>query len=363
MSSQYFSRLNYTLANEDTSFELALLPERVDHIFSVTGSGGRVLPLLAKNPKQVTCVDLAVEQLYLAEMRFQSVLQLQHSEFLRFWGYPTQFSPISAEDRRDIFQRLKLSANARVFLEKTFLELNWGSLLYRGRWEQTFKKLSRLNRLLTGKKGTRIFEAKSKQEQLEYWQSRFPMNAWKSVLFLSGNASVFNMLLYKGSFPKKNIPESMFHFYVNTFDHLFRNTLARENFFLQLSFFGKIIHPEGCPVECKADVFAKAKEALKNTQINYVHGDVIEQIKQCEEPIDFLSFSDVPSYFSGERERTFLSDIRDRLRPGAKVIIRNYLHVPEGTDYSGYRDITGDYEKEALAEKVGVYRMNLRERM
>ena len=52
MSQPYFNQLNYTLGNEDTSLELAILPERVGHVFSVAGSGGRVVPLLAKFPRK-----------------------------------------------------------------------------------------------------------------------------------------------------------------------------------------------------------------------------------------------------------------------------------------------------------------------
>src|SRR6185312_13405629 len=113
MSLSYFNRLNYTLANEDTSLELGLLPEGVPHLMSVAGSGGRVLPLLAKFPKKVTCVDLSLEQLYLTELRFESLRALDHAEFLAFWGYPPSAS--EPHERRKLFQRIQLRPDSKEF--------------------------------------------------------------------------------------------------------------------------------------------------------------------------------------------------------------------------------------------------------
>ena len=89
MSFEYFSKkLNYTLANEDTATELAILPRGLKHVVAVAGSGGRVLPLFAQNPQHVSCVDLSLEQLMLTELRIAAAQVLQHSEFLSFFGYP-----------------------------------------------------------------------------------------------------------------------------------------------------------------------------------------------------------------------------------------------------------------------------------
>ncbi|NBW81737.1 DUF3419 family protein, partial [bacterium] len=72
MSSAYFNTLNYSLANEDTALELGILPEQRRHVLSVAGSGARVLPLFAKSPQRLTCVDLSQEQLFLTELRIES---------------------------------------------------------------------------------------------------------------------------------------------------------------------------------------------------------------------------------------------------------------------------------------------------
>ena len=57
MAEKYFNSLNYTIGNEDASLELAVLPEKAQHVFTVAGSGSRIIPLLSKNPLRLTCVD------------------------------------------------------------------------------------------------------------------------------------------------------------------------------------------------------------------------------------------------------------------------------------------------------------------
>jgi S-adenosylmethionine-diacylglycerol 3-amino-3-carboxypropyl transferase len=353
----YFDSLNYTLGNEDTSLELALLPNRTHHVLAIAGSGGRVLPLLAKRPRYVTCVDVAIEQLYLTELRIESARALEHQEFLAFWGYPPVV--MAPEERVSLFRKITLSEPARRFCAESFASIQWASILYQGRWERTFAKLSRVNRVVLGSRGSRLFETGSSAEYFAYLLSDFPHRSWSVLVRLLGNASVFNALLYKGNFVVKNMPGSAYEFYLAAFERLFQQGHAKENFFLQLLFFGEIRFSEANPVECDQKVFAQVKEALAETQISYVHGDVLRAVPGAGPPVDFLSLSDVPSYFRGATERTFLQDLRDSLSPDALVVIRNYLRVPEGTDLTGYRNITADHQDIVTSEKVQMYLVDI----
>lgn len=361
MSFKYFGKLNYTLANEDTSFEYGILPDSLQHVVSVAGSGARMLPLIAKGPRKLTCIDLAQEQLYLAQLRVESVRTFDWDDFLAFWGYPPRVS--GADERRRLFGQLKLSTAAREYFTSVFNEKDWGPILYDGKWEKTFCKLSKLNRLMTGKKGLGIFETRNLDEQLDYFQTRFPKLAFQSVLYLLGNASVFNALLYKGHFPKKNVNASYFRFYWDAFSRLFRLTPARENFFLQLCFFGELRYPEGNPIECSEKVFHQIKKNLVDgqTQIEYRKGNVVEEMSRLE-GVDFLSFSDVPSYFSSRLEKDYLRQIQPSLSSGGQVVVRSYLRVPEGTDLRGYECVTARYQNSIDREKTQVYQIDVYEK-
>src|SRR4051812_41277723 len=103
MGQAHFKGLVYTLANEDSAFEASILPTDQKVVFAIAGSGSRVLPLLSKNPKKLVCVDLSKEQLYLTELRIESLRSLSHNEFLQFWGYPSQ----RQGDRKSLFGKIQ----------------------------------------------------------------------------------------------------------------------------------------------------------------------------------------------------------------------------------------------------------------
>ena len=145
MSFSYFNKLNYSLANEDTTFEYQMMLPNLGHIVSVAGSGGRVIPILASQPKKLTCVDLSVEQLYLTEFRIEACRQLEYDDYIKLLGY----EKIDSSERRKIFGKLKLTDKTKHFIESVFSELQFESLLYTGKWEKTFSKLSRMNRFFT----------------------------------------------------------------------------------------------------------------------------------------------------------------------------------------------------------------------
>jgi len=357
MSEAYFSELNYTLANEDTSLELAILPEKAKHVVAVAGSGARVLPLLARHPRKLTCVDLSAPQLHLTELRMSAARALTHAEYLGFWGYPPRAS--EPAERRRIFDDLELSAPARDYFRGVFDRLGWQSVLYEGRWERTFARLARINRLFTRTAGTGLFSALSDAEHADYMKRRFPHRAWSATILLMANAGTFNALLYKGSFPKKNLQESYFRHYTDAFERLFAAGPARRNFFLQIIFFGKVIFPEGCPIECDSQVFARARACLKTTRVEYVQADLVEHLRGMRNEVDFLSFSDVPSYFQGEQERRYLQAVRPALKRGGLTVVRNYLHLPQGLDETGFARVTARYRDAIAQEKVQVYHVDV----
>ncbi|QPH38261.1 DUF3419 family protein [Pedobacter endophyticus] len=208
MSPKYFKNLNYSLGDEDSRVEYNILEEDVNHVMGIAGSGGRMLPLLARSPKKLTCVDILDEQLFLTELRYEAIKYLDFEQYLAFLGYPPVF--LLPDERRKIFDQLPLSEPARIYLEKVFVNAKWSEIIYTGQFEQTLIKLSKVNRLITGRKGQMLFETNSLPEQIAYLTDRFPRHRWDLVLRLLGNTSVLNSLLYKGDFPKKNIPGSHF---------------------------------------------------------------------------------------------------------------------------------------------------------
>jgi len=353
MGQKYFSGLNYTLGNEDTSFEISLVEAlESKKIFSVCGSGGRSLPLCSKFAEELTLSDLSKEQLLLAQLREITYKQLNHEDFLCFWGYFPFVDDYFFDQRKKIFYSLNLSDEVRNYFEVIFNEISFQGLLYLGKWERTFQILAKINRFILGRGFDQILRFDHLDDQKKFYESHFPKNRFNIVLFLLGNKALFNALLYKGDFIEKNSKLSHFQYYKRAFHHLFTHNIANKSFFLHLCFYGKIKTASGVPIEAQEAVHERIQKS--KTQLIYLNEDLVSYLSSGANRFDFLSLSDVASYFKGDLEVNFMQMIKPSLIPGAIIVNRYYLRRPD-CNLSGFVDVTADYDHLAADEKVQMY--------
>ena len=353
MGQKYFSGLNYTLGNEDTSVEIEMIKElKPKSIFSICGSGGRSLPLMHKEADNLSLSDLSKEQLILAELRLATYRELNHEQFLMFWGYYPYSDNNHKSERKELFSKVTLTPETRDFFNTVFSEIDFDSLLYLGKWERTFAVFAKINRVLLGADYDRILRFDNLEDQVEYYKTKFPMKRWKALIQILGNKAMFNALLYKGDFITKNSPLTHFDYYFQSFERLFTRDLAQKSFFLQLCFYGKIKSLLGVPVEAQKENFERIHNS--KTSVEYVQEDFVSYLAKGEKQFDFLSLSDVPSYFQGDLERDFMQKIKPGLKPGAILVTRYYLRKSE-CNLDGYVDISENHHKLIELEKVQMY--------
>lgn len=357
MSSKYFKSLNYSLGDEDSNIEYNILEHNQNHIMGIAGSGGRILPLLARNPNKLTCVDILDEQLFLTEMRCAAIKILDYSNFRAFLGYPPiEMLPL---ERRRIFRQLELSERAKFYLEMVFEKAGWSEIIYIGKFEKTLITLSKINRLITGRQGQMLFNNNNLPDQVKYLTTHFPRQRWNLVLRLLGNTSVLNSLLYKGDFPKKNIPGSYFENFRRIFDQIFYQMDVNKSFFAQLCFFGKLINERANPIEVNKDVFEGAKQGLKKCEVSYINGDIMEVIQKTElKSLDFISLSDVPSFMTGDTEFNYLQMARPHLSNSGKVVVRGNLRVTRPLK-EGFAEISSSYKELFKQESTQLWNINV----
>ncbi len=352
MSTNYFEGLNYTLGNEDTTLEVEIVKKtNPKKILAICGSGGRSLPLMSKDTELLTILDLSFEQLFIAQLRLATYKQLNYEQFLLFWGY-SNLHLGEVLERKELFLKLNLDNQVKRYFSHIFEKINFSSLLYLGKWEKTFQTLAKVNRIILGSDFDHIFSFNNLEQQRIYYRDQFPLFRWKLVLFLLGNRTLFNALLYKGDFIEKNYSQTHYRYYFNAFENLFLNNIAKESFFLQLCFFGMIKNEAGYPIEARSIIHKTI--AASKTHIEFVSEDFISFLSKGLVQYDFLSLSDVPSYFKGNLETNFMQMIKPGLNPGAIIVNRYYLRKPD-CNLDDFIDISSEFHELIKIEKVQMY--------
>jgi S-adenosylmethionine-diacylglycerol 3-amino-3-carboxypropyl transferase len=362
MAEIYFSELNYTLANEDTSIEWSLLPESVDSVFCIAGSGSRVLPLLAKKPKEIDIIDMSQEQLWMAELRIQSALNMSYEEWLFFMGYRLAIqdeTSLPGESRWSLFQRLTLSEGALKYWSEGRSAWEKEGFINLGRWESHFAKLSALFR-----KGLRfdfspIFEASEIEEQKSLYKKHWPQVRFQTFLRLVANEWVFNKYLYKGHFAgnddHRTEKRSPWQFIDQEFRRVFETQLVRKGYFFQRLFLGGIKYEEGLPFEAHRKVF----EAIQGFRgkINYHQGQLLNFLPKKE--YDFISLSDTISYLDPDEANALLQSLSPQNKKGSLMVIRSFLRAPTKMNTEGWQ-VEVKSEKWAYDKDVtGVYSFHI----
>lgn len=343
----YFQQLNYTMANEDTSLEYELCRRLgAKHVLSVGGSGARALPFLALPLETLRIVDVSADQILLIRLKLKTIRDLSREEAIDFWTHE------SRSRRDEVFLKLQDASKFEAFYRFHSEKNPDIPPLYWGKWEKTFRTFSKLTGLFFSKKiRENLFES---DRPHAYFKKHIQGVKWNLLLNIVGNRTMFNSLLYKGSFIKKNSPLSYFEYYAQAFERLFHLDVKKSHF-LQLCFCGKVLKEEALPIEFSPEIFQKIKDSLLEPE--FEQGSIFE--REEETRYDLISLSDVPSYLSGELEKKYVQTLEENIAPYGVIVNRFYLRSTENTDIKDFRDITLEHRDIIQRELVQMYQVQL----
>lgn len=361
MSKEYFSDLNYTLANEDTRIEYSLLPNQVDSVFSIAGSGARCLPLLSKNPKNLHIIDMSPAQIYLCELRFESMKQLSYEQWLFFLGYRggLQEGRDTGDSRIEIFQKLNLRKEIKDYWQER--QEGWAphGFILLGKWESHFQKIGVIFKKYLQCEFDFLFKAQSIDEQIELYKMHWPHIRWKSLMRILASEFVFNRFLYKGHFSGKSEHRTEnkppYQFIQDEFERIFHSQLVRKNYFMQILFLGEIRYHEGLPLEAHENIFNLAKKST--TQIHYHIGNLLDILPKFD--FDFISLSDTISYLPEDKANQILQLLSANIKKDSHVVIRSFMRAPTKLDSKNWNQLVNAEEEARKMDGTGVYQFHI----
>lgn len=324
----HFEKLNYSFANETTEIELALMPENVESVFCIAGSGSRLTPLLSKNPIRMDVYDSSLNQLYISELRYQSIKQLDYESYLNLLGY----TETTKADRISIFHRLILKSEIKIFWLHTNTEWQSKGFIFIGSWEKKLKLLNSIFRFFHFKNMNQVFEKNDAQ--------LFPARAWNIFCKCILTKTVVSRLLYSGQ-SKYNLPLPFGKYISEQFlKQIKKNDLAHE-FFMQFLFCGRLLSSAAWPLEARADIFKGVK--LSQTQVRFVQKN-LSDINTLD--YNFYSLSDCFSYLSEADSQNVIDKIcQSRIKSSG--VFRYFMFRPglELKKFSKIVEISSDFDK------------------
>ena len=334
MSRAFAETLNYSSVNEDWRTEIAALQMRPgDRVLCITGSGARPLALLAAEDVRVTAIDSVPAQNHLLRLLVAALRELPADEALGFIGLTER----PADWRLGVLDRLPLPEPSRAYWAGHRKEVGLG-VLYQGRFERHFRRLSRMVRRVRGRAIRTLFSFDDLDAQRDFVRSTWDTWWWRWIYCLS-----LHPLASRLSFGD---PAYYAHAAVPVGPTVYRRMnaglgrfLARDNFMVSLLLTSRLSAYD-LPPHLQAEGIARILPRLGNLDI--VDADLGAHLRDPAAPrYDRFSLSDVPSFMTAEEFAGLVDLVVAAAAPGARIVLRQFLtryEVPPETAARLVRD-------------------------
>jgi S-adenosylmethionine-diacylglycerol 3-amino-3-carboxypropyl transferase len=316
---------NYGVSQEDARTEIkALELTSGDSLLCIASAGEIPLNIAALHDVKIIAADISSGQIRLCRLKQKAAQNFDSLTAASFLGY-MNMEPIKREEffREELSQYL--SDDDKEFWIKNMSSIKEGAI-NSGRFEKFMMKIAGLGRFIAGEKNLySLFECNSVEEQKEVFESKI------NGLFVNG---LFRIAFHPWIYKNRGIdPAGLTHsgvrnigeFFFQRFRNFCCNTLSRENYYLQYTFFNRILFREALPEFLQP---ACHERFLKNTgNVEYVESS-IEKILETSESGKFnkIHISNIGDWMSEESMAGIFRLISDKTIPGARLVMR-YIHL------------------------------------
>lgn len=320
----FFSRLSYSLGNEDWATEQeALQIKPQDRILCITASGDRPLNLLLNPCQNLVSIDANKIQNYLLDLKVIAMQQLDYDHYLSFLGV-----------QPDLHRSKKLKAlashmpreSSQFWLKNE--KLIEKGILYQGAIERLTKKASIIFSLLKQDKINKLFAINDLEEQKifiqQHWNTPFLKKVFEWIL----NPFLTKLFLHDpGLYDHVNNSIKPGTYIYNRMHASLNRYLAKENPLLSLILKGEIFQ-EAFPPYLTQQGTEIIKKRLGCLSIHTA--DIVDYVESSPEAsFDCFSLSDVASYLKYEDFVRLLKGVHKAAKPGARFSIRQFLSFHE----------------------------------
>ena len=273
---------DFGISQEDALTEKKVLAlKESDRLLCITSAGDVPLNLLALNDIKITSVDISNNQNAMLRLKMNTALALDSPEAAGFLGYIKR----DGDSRLKLFKRISefLSEDDQLFWNENINAIKKG-IISVARFEQYIRKFNGIALAIIGrKKLLKLFEFDNTEDQIQYFEAKIKTPVLKNLFKL-----VFHPKLYKNrGISSQGFVNSGANNIADFFFYRFRDfccsTLARENYFLQYTFFNQILFPEALPEYLSDAGYVNIRKNYTNLDIQT--DSIFTFLKNCPENI------------------------------------------------------------------------------
>jgi S-adenosylmethionine-diacylglycerol 3-amino-3-carboxypropyl transferase len=322
---------NYGISQEDVLTECSALeigPN--DSLLCIASAGEIPLNMAALQDIDIMAVDTSINQLRLCRIKQIAATIMDSVKAASFLG----FMNMSYSERQMIFRRdiqSLLPSEDVNFWEQQLNAIQRG-VINSARFEQYISKFSYLGLAIIGKKNLyRLFDCDSIEEQKELFDRRITGPLLRIIFKTAFHPRIYKNrgidpagLTHSGT---RNIAE----FFFQRFRNFCCSTLSRKNYYLQYTFFNKVLFSEALPEFLQPSFH---ETFLKNSKRIKYRLTPLDLALQSANPGQFnkIHLSNIGDWMAEEAMVELFSLIRDKTLPGARAVMR-YIHfkhiIPE----------------------------------
>lgn len=316
---------NYGISQEDAFTESkALNLASGDSLLCIASAGEIPLNIAATADVKISSADVSADQIRLCRIKQTAALNLDLLKAASFLGYMN----MQENKRERIFRddiMPYLSETDRKYWNENLDAVKGGVINY-GRFEKFIIKVAVVGRLVVGKKNLySLFECNTIEEQKEIFDNKI------TGLIVNG---IFRVAFHPWIYKNRGIdPLGLTHcgardigeFFFHRFRNFCCNTLSRENYFLQYTFFNSVLFPEALPEFLQQRIHSRF--VINANNIVYQKTS-IEKALEIAEPGKFnkIHLSNIGDWMSEKAMTDLFRLIRDKTLPGARIVLR-YIHL------------------------------------
>lgn len=303
----------------------ALQVNEQSSVLSIASAGDNSLFLCSFQPAAMHCIDTNKEQLYLTQLKEQSIKHLDYENFLALLGFG--LSP----DRFKIYDTIKnyLPIDAQHYFEKHKNLIEEG-IIHQGKFEKYFQLFAkRILPLIHNKKRIALFvQIKTAEDQKEFFEKKWKNWRWR-LLFRIFFSKTLMSLLGRDKEKFEHVEQSIGQRILKRTETHFKSTAVFENYLLDYCLYG--FFKSMMPPYAQAQNFQCTKKWLQVNEIKYSASSFADCIKLSGDANCF-NLSNIFEYVSANDFEKQIVDMTNKLQPNARLLyweLFNERNMPE----------------------------------